>query len=45
MKEVFTEKTEFTRAPELVRDILNTSATRHGEKTAFMEKENGEYVC
>lgn len=45
MKEVFTEKTEFTKAPELVRDILNTSAARHGEKTAFMEKENGEYVC
>lgn len=43
MKTRSAEKTEHGKTPELIRDILNASAARFGDKTAFMQKENGEY--
>ena len=43
MRSQVRQKTGYGNEPELIRDILNRSAARFGDKTAFMQKENGEY--
>ena len=43
MRSQVEQKTAYGNTPELIRDILNRSAARFGDKTAFMQKEDGEY--